>query len=195
MNDTEQNKLVKRLQARDARAFEQLIREHKARMYNLIYRMIGNREESEDLLQEVFITVFKKIDSFRGDSSLSTWIYKIATNHCINRKKYLLRRKHYAKRSFCDLTDKEQSERAGGIGDGTLPRPDEMAEGRQMEILIQQAITSLDDEYKVVLILRDVQNLSYEEIEQILNVPAGTVKSRLHRARMALKEKLAPHLR
>ncbi|MBN2530940.1 MAG: sigma-70 family RNA polymerase sigma factor [Deltaproteobacteria bacterium] len=171
-----------------------LIEEHQSRIYNLIFRMIGNHEEAEDLLQEVFITVFKKIDSFRGESSLSTWIYRIATNHCINRKKYLSRRKHYAKSSFSELTEKEQSETGSGITQN-LPRPDEMAEGKQMELLIQHAISSLDDEYKVVLILRDVQNLSYEEIEQILNVPAGTVKSRLHRARMALKEKLAPYLR
>lgn len=194
MNDSVQHKLVKRLQARDTRAFEQLIETHQTRIYNLIYRMIGNREESEDLLQEVFITVFKKIDSFRGDSSLSTWIYKIATNHCINRKKYLSRRKHYAKSSYSELSEHEQSESGSGIAEN-LPRPDEMAEGKQMELLIQKAITSLDDEYKIVLILRDVQSLSYDEIEQILNVPAGTVKSRLHRARMALKEKLIPHLR
>ncbi|MBN2343629.1 MAG: sigma-70 family RNA polymerase sigma factor [Deltaproteobacteria bacterium] len=194
MNDPSQHKLVKQLQARDAHAFEQLIETHQTRIYNLIYRMIGNREESEDLLQEVFITVFKKIDSFRGDSSLTTWIYKIATNHCINRKKYLTRRKHYAKSSYSDLSEKEQAESRNAMMEN-LPRPDEMAEGKQMELLIQKAIISLEDEYKIVLILRDVQNLSYDEIEQILNVPAGTVKSRLHRARMALKEKLIPYLR
>jgi RNA polymerase sigma-70 factor, ECF subfamily len=194
VNDSRQHKLVRKLRARDTRAFEQLIEEHQSRIYNLIFRMIGNHEEAEDLLQEVFITVFKKIDSFRGDASLSTWIYRIATNHCINRKKYLSRRKHYVNSSYGDLTEKEQTETGSGITEN-LPRPDEMAEGKQMEEILQKAISTLEDEYKVVLILRDVQNLSYEEIEQILDVPAGTVKSRLHRARMALKEKLVPYLR
>ena len=195
MNDPgKQQKLIRRLQARDTQAFEQLIEDHQSRIYNLIFRMLGNHEEAEDLLQEVFITVFKKIDGFRGESSLSTWIYRIATNHCINRKKYLTRRKHYSKSSYGDLSEREQSESGGGLTEN-LPRPDEMAEGKQMEQAIQQAISTLDDEYRVVLILRDVQNLSYDEIEQILDVPAGTVKSRLHRARMALKEKLVPYLR
>ena len=194
MNDSGQQKLIKKLQARDTQAFELLIEEHQSRIFNLIFRMIGNHEEAEDLLQEVFITVFKKIDTFRGESSLSTWIYRIATNHCINRKKYLTRRKHYAKSAYGELTEKEQSESGSGITEN-LPRPDEMAEGKQMELLIQKAISTLDDEYRVVLVLRDVQNLSYDEIEQILEVPAGTVKSRLHRARMALKEKLIPYLR
>jgi RNA polymerase sigma-70 factor (ECF subfamily) len=157
--------------------------------------MLGNREEAEDLAQEVFITVFKRIDTFRGESSLATWIYRIASNHCINRKKYLTRRKHYDKRSLDDVGDRDQ------MGDGRvgvserMPRPDEMAEGLQMERLIQKAIGGLDEEQRLVVVLRDIQNLSYEEIGEITGLPPGTVKSRLHRARMALKEKLSGHLR
>lgn len=194
MIDSAQKRLVRRLKARDPKAFDALILQHQTLVFNLLYRMLGSKEEAEDLLQEVFITVFKQIDSFRGDANLSTWIYKIATNHCINRKKYLTRRKHYDKRSLGELTDKDQPSGGGAIA-STVPRPDELAEGHQMERIIQDAISSLDDEYKIVLVLRDVQNLSYEEIEQIIGVPSGTVKSRLHRARMALKEKIGPNLR
>lgn len=194
MTSSAQKKLVKKLQARDPRAFETLIKQHQNLVFNLLYRMLGNREEAEDILQEVFISVFKQIDSFRGESNLATWIYKIATNHCINRKKYLSRRRHYDKRSLGDLADRDQPTDGGGMA-SSLPRPDEMAEGFQMEQLVQEAISSLEEEYRLVLVLRDIQNLSYEEIEQIIGVPSGTVKSRLHRARMALKDKLGPNLR
>ena len=195
MINDEQQGLIKRLKSRETGAFELLIEKHQTSIYNLVYRMLGNTEEAEDLVQEVFITVFKQIHNFRGDSSLGTWIYRIASNHCINRKKYLARRKHYNKRSYFDLEDKDQP--ANGAGDihGQLPRPDEMAEGLQMERIMQKAISSLDEEQRLVLVLRDIQNLSYEQIEDIVGVPSGTIKSRLHRARMNLKEKLSPNLR
>ncbi len=194
MNDARQEKLTSRLRLRDPGAFEQLIEEFQTPIFNLLYRMIGNREEAQDLLQEVFITVFKKVDDFRGESSLSTWIYRIATNHCINRKKYLTRRCHYARDAYDDSESAAMGSAADRFHD-RIPGPDELAEGHQMERLIQEAMAALDEEHRVVVILRDVQNLSYEEIEEILQVAAGTVKSRLHRARMALKEKLAPALR
>ncbi len=190
-----EKRLVRKLKARAPGAFESLIENHQSSVFNLLYRMLSNREEAEDLAQEVFITVFKQIESFRGDSSLATWIYRIASNHCINRKKYLARRRHYDSKSFSDLEDRVQPAQGKSPISGQVPRPDEMAEGFQMERLVQEAISGLDEEHRLVLVLRDIQNLSYEEIEKIVDVPAGTVKSRLHRARMALKEKLAQHLR
>jgi RNA polymerase sigma-70 factor (ECF subfamily) len=183
---------VKKLKARDPKAFEQLIIQYQSSIYNLLYRMLGNRAEAEDLLQEVFILVFKQIDTFKEDASISTWIYKIATNTCINTKKYLSRRKHYNNKSLEDLSEHEQPTH---VAAGGFPRPDEMAEGLQMEKLLQEIIVSMDDDYKLVLILRDIQNLSYEEIEQILGIARGTVKSRLHRARMELKSRLDKILR
>lgn len=190
-----EKRLVRRLKARAPDAFETLIGSHQSSVFNLLYRMLGNREEAEDIAQEVFITVFKQIESFRGDSSLATWIYRIASNHCINRKKYLARRRHFDNKSLSGLEDRVQAAEGRSPISGHMPRPDEMAEGFQMERLVQEAISGLDEEHRLVLVLRDIQNLSYEEIEKIVDVPAGTVKSRLHRARMALKEKLAQHLR
>lgn len=195
MTSPAERRLVRKLKARNPAAFESLMRRYQGPIFNMLFRMIGNREEAEDLAQEVFITVFKRIDTFRGESSLATWIYRIASNHCINRKKYLTRRRHYDKRSFDDVTDRDQ------LGDGRagvserMPRPDEMAEGLQMERLIQEAISALDEDQRLVVVLRDVQNLSYEEIGDITGLAPGTVKSRLHRARMALKEKLTGQLR
>ena len=195
MIDPEESRLVRRLRARRAGAFEMLIARYQGQVLNLVYRMLGNREEAEDLAQEVFITVFKRIETFRGESSLSTWIYRIASNHCINRRKYLSRRRHYDSRSIHDIGDRSE------LGGGRLPvstrpaRPDEMLEGLQMERAIQRAISGLDEDQRLVLVLRDIQSLSYDEIAEITGLAIGTVKSRLHRARMALKEKLAAQLR
>jgi len=193
LSNAEEMRLVRRLKARSVGAFETLIERYQGPIFNLVYRMLGNRAEAEDLSQEIFITVFKQIDGFRGEASLATWLYRIASNHCINRRKYLSHRRHYTGKSLSDIGDRDE------LGAGRLPatdrppRPDEMAEGLEMERAIQAAISSLDEDHRLVLVLRDVQSLSYEEIVEITGVPAGTVKSRLHRARMALKEKLASH--
>jgi RNA polymerase sigma-70 factor (ECF subfamily) len=157
--------------------------------------MTGVREEAEDLAQEVFITVYRKIELFRGDSPLSTWIYRIAYNLCMNRRKYLSRRHDRDRQDFDDVAEHNIVESASMATSAKVERPDEMVEGLQMERLVQDAISALDEEHRVILVLRDVQNMSYEEISEITGLAAGTVKSRLHRARLALKERLAPYLR
>jgi len=157
--------------------------------------MIGVHEEAEDLAQEVFITVFEKIDSFRGESSLATWIYHIAYNLCKNRLRYLGRRHDRNRQVFDEMAERNVVESGTMSTSAQVSRPDEMAEGFEMERLIQDGITSLDEEQRVIIVLRDIQNMSYEEISEITGLPAGTVKSRLHRARMTLKEYLSPYLR
>jgi RNA polymerase sigma-70 factor (ECF subfamily) len=189
-----ESRLVRRLRDRDERAFREMVDEYGDRVFNLTYRMLGNREEAEDLAQEVFITVFKSIDSFRGDSKFSTWLYRITANHCKNRIKYLSRRH--------DRSRTELDERAeGGSADGPAlgaprpsPRPDVQLEGAEMEQVLQEAIAELEDEQRILVILRDVEDLSYEEICAITELPEGTVKSRLHRARLALRKKLLKHM-
>jgi RNA polymerase sigma-70 factor (ECF subfamily) len=187
-----ERRLVSRLQQRDERAFRELVRKYQQPVYSFVLRMLGNREEAEDLAQEVFVTIFKSIGGFRGDSKLSTWIYRIATNHCHNRHKYLSRRRHQATQSF-----EHTSERAltGPSGQGLAlqanpARPDQILEGKRVEHTLQGAIARLDEGQRLLVILRDVQGLSYQEIGEIAGLAEGTVKSRLHRARMALKESL-----
>lgn len=195
MVTSSEKKLVQKLKRRDGRAFEFLVREYQAPILNLLYRMIGNREEAEDLAQEVFVTVFKKIDIFRGDSSLSTWIYRIATNHCRNRQKYLSRRR-YERTHTIDVGVQEDAGMPQSMRTtAEISRPDELVEGYQAERIIQLAMADLDEEQRLVLVLRDIQNVSYEEVSAITGLPLGTVKSRLHRARMSLKDKLKPLLR
>ncbi len=194
MKSAGEKKLVRKLKNRDPRAFETLVGRYQGTVFNLIYRMIGAKEEAEDLAQEVFVTIFKKIDSFRGESSLSTWIYRIASNTCKNRQKYLGRR--YFDRPARTVKTEHSSEDQGLMRTSArISRPDEMVEGFQLERLLQEAINSLEEETRLILVLRDIQGMSYDEISAITRHPLGTVKSRLHRARMSLKEKLSPHLR
>ena len=187
-----ERRLVSLLQDRDERAFRELVSTYQQQVYNVIFRMLNNHQEAEDLAQEVFVTVFKSIDSFRGDSKLSTWLYRIAVNHCRNRYKYLARRRHNATRPFEDTRDGER--RNEMPLHGQINRPDETLEARQLESAIQAAIAALDEDHRMLIVLRDIQGLSYEEIGGITALPPGTVKSRLHRARMALKDRLEKHL-
>ena len=193
MSPIDEQRLIAKLKRRDCRAFEQLVFRYQGQVFNFIYRMIGSREEAQDLAQEVFVSIFKNIDGFRGDSSLATWIYRITANHCKNRRKYLGRRR--VERPL--NPDNENAEMASEhipVAMG-VSRPDQLVEGYQTETLIQRAIAELDEEQRTILVLRDIQSVSYEDISEITELPLGTVKSRLHRARMTLKDKLASHLR
>ncbi len=190
MSELEQS-LLRRLRNRDERAFRELIEAHRDRVYNICYRMLGHRHESEDVAQEVFITVFKTIDTFREESKFSTWLYRVAVNHCKNRIKYLARRFDKQK----DELDEQASGSNGTPIGAPLPSaPDRALAGAQMEKLLQEAIAALDEEQRTVVILRDVEDLSIEEICEITGLPDGTVKSRLHRARLVLRKRLAKHV-
>src|SRR5688572_20330197 len=187
-----EHSLLKRLRERDERAFRELIAAHRDRVFNITYRMLGRRDEAEDVAQEVFITVFKQIDNFRGDSKFSTWLYRVAVNHCKNRIKYLARR-HDRDKDEYDEGSQGNSSGNGAIGTTVPSSPDRALEGAQMEKVLAEAINSLDEEQRLVVILRDVEDLSIEEICAITELPDGTVKSRLHRARLVLRKKLQRH--
>jgi len=187
--------LIDRLKERDEQAFNEIVRLYGDKVFSLVYRMIGSRAEAEDIAQEVFITVFKTIDGFRGEAKFSTWLLRIAANQSKNRIKYLARR----------ATDPERD----GDGDGAegavashiaplaarIEAPDVMMEAAELDGLLQRAIADLDEEQRLLVVLRDVEELSYEEIGEVTGLPEGTIKSRLHRARMAIKEWLDRHTR
>src|SRR4051812_49201233 len=184
--------LLRRLRERDERAFRELVEEHRDKVFNLTYRMLGNRAEAEDVAQEVFISVFKTIDSFREESKFSTWLYRVTVNHCKNRIKYLARR-HDRDRDELD----ETSQQTNGAVNGApvrVAQPDKALASAQMDKLLQEAIASLDEDQREVVILRDVEDLSIEEICLITKLPDGTVKSRLHRARLVLRKKMQRHV-
>jgi RNA polymerase sigma-70 factor (ECF subfamily) len=186
-DDRNEAQFIARLVARDESAFNELVITYERRVYGLVFRMLGRRDEAEDLAQEVFVQVFKAIDQFRGESKLSTWIYRIAVNLCKNRTKYLSRR-HAGEQDDIDAIAERvpmSAARAATVGD--VSRPDELVEGMQLEGIVKRAIQKLEPEFREALILADVEDMPYEEIAQIMNVPVGTVKSRIHRARAQLK--------
>jgi RNA polymerase sigma-70 factor (ECF subfamily) len=174
-----------------------MVRAYQADVFNLVCRMLGNREEAEDLAQEVFVTVFKSIEGFRGDSKFSTWLYRIAVNHCKNRYKYLARRYYHSTQTLDAVSERSMAGRDGGPAvslQAQISRPDKMMEGIQLERAIQKEIAGLEEDQRLLVVLRDVQGLSYQEIASITQLPEGTVKSRLHRARMTLKDRLTKHM-
>ena len=178
-------RLVKALRARDEDAFSELVQVHQHKVYNIIYHILHDRQEAEDIAQEVFITIYKHIDQFRGDSEFSTWLYRIATNHARNRIKYLSRR---ARKQHQDIQDTPEGDVVDNPFGATIARPDRQAQAVQLEELIQEGLKELGHEHREIMVLRDIENLSYKEISEITGLAEGTVKSRLFRARVALKE-------
>jgi RNA polymerase sigma-70 factor (ECF subfamily) len=179
--------LVRKLQRGDARAFRDLVRKHQDRVFSMSLRMLGNAQEAEDVSQEVFVAVHRHLPRFRGDCRLSTWIFRVTKNHCLNRIKYLERRETDGE------TDLERVD-AGDAADGfiTAPeRPDKALLGAEERRHVQQALNRLSAEHRLLVVLRDIEGMSYEECARIADLPPGTVRSRLHRARAALAEILA----
>jgi RNA polymerase sigma-70 factor (ECF subfamily) len=184
--------LIGRLKERDEQAFNEIVRLYGDKVFSLVYRMIGSRSEAEDIAQEVFVTVFKTVDSFRGESKFSTWLLRIAANHCKNRIKYLSRR------HTDGVALDENGEAAAGVGSplqAHIAAPDLLLEAAELEGLMQVAIGALEEEHRLLVVLRDVEELSYQEIGEITGLAEGTIKSRLHRARMAIKEFLDKNTR
>jgi RNA polymerase sigma-70 factor (ECF subfamily) len=196
LQDRRDTALVRRMKVGDERAFEELVRLYQNRIFGLMLRMIGNRQEAEDLAQEVFMTVHRAIGSYRGDGRFYTWLYRIASNTCKNRIKYL------RGRNFHRSVPVEDAPQAQGGGEGPtvalqsqIAGPEAMAEGARLQTAIQRELAELEPEHRLLIILRDVQGLSYQEILQTTGLQEGTLKSRLHRARVALKDRLKEHLK
>jgi RNA polymerase sigma-70 factor, ECF subfamily len=191
----EERLLLGRLVKRDEAAFNEVVQSHSDRVYNLVLRLVGSPAEAEDIAQEVFVTVFKSIDSYRGEAKLSTWILRIAANHAKNRIKYLSRRRTSGQelRDGSDAT--EMADEGKAPAQSHFDAPDVVFEAAEMERMMQHAIAQLDEEQRLLVVLRDVEELSYDEIVEITALPEGTVKSRLHRARMALKDLLEGKLK
>lgn len=191
MIDAEERELIERLKRRDEAAFNRFVLLYQERVFRLVLRMLGDRAEAEDLAQEVFISIFKAIDGFRGDSQLSTWVYRVAANHCRNRIKYLARRRKKLTHDFDEEAGEEATE--GSHAQQRPAAPDRLLEAHQTEHLLQQGLLTLDEEQRELIVLREVEHLSYEEIMAITGLPEGTVKSRLHRARAGLREFVEKH--
>ncbi|HEX6174615.1 MAG TPA: sigma-70 family RNA polymerase sigma factor [Candidatus Binatia bacterium] len=180
--DTGDAECVRRVQRGDIEFFEILVRRHQNTTFNLIYRFLGDYDEASETAQEVFLSAYKSIQQFRGDANFATWLYRIAFNHASTRRKNLSskRQRQVALEDDAALVDSGAN-------------PETCAEQKEIQQYVQQALNSLDGDDAQIILLRDLQDVSYDDIAQTLDVPVGTVKSRLHRARQALRISLAPY--
>ena len=169
--------------AGDVEAFEKIVTRHKNRLFNFVFRFVGDRETAEDIIQETFLRAFRRRKDYRAIANFSTWLFTIAGNLA---KSELRRRKRWR---FFSLNWDEESETGIDIPDESK-RPDTMAETSMTDDLIQEAIESLPANYRRVIILRDVEGMSYHEISKIVGRPVGTIKSRVNRARLRLQRRL-----
>ena len=180
-----ENELIERCKNGDYSAFEQLVLEHQKKVYNIAFRIVGNIEDSMDITQEVFIRVYKSISGFSGESKISTWIYKITSNLCLD---FLRKHKNLGTNISIDGAYKdENSDLKLQIEDKAL-KPDEKVETLLMQDAVRNAINELEISHKTIIILRDINGFSYNEIAEILDCSVGTVKSRISRARKNLKK-------
>jgi RNA polymerase sigma-70 factor (ECF subfamily) len=173
---------VQRIQHGELDAFEVLVRRHEKTIFNLVYRMLGNYEDAAEVSQEVFLSAYRAIGQFRGDANFSTWLYRIALNHATSRRRSLNSRQYRT----TAIEDMEL------IRDSQLG-PAEILEKKEMQERVQLALNKLEPEDATVILLRDLQDVPYDEVARMLEIPVGTVKSRLHRARQALKSLLATY--
>ena len=178
---------VDRLQVGSDEAFETLISLYQAPIYNVAYRILGDASEASDAVQETFMKVFKGIKTFRGESGLKTWIYRIAISESLNRQRWWKRWRHHAPISVDDTSP--NGARWVEVRD-PRPTPESACAQMEMEREVQRALNGLSFEHRVAVVLRDIEGLSYEEIAETLGLSLGTVKSRLWRARSEMKTKL-----
>ena len=184
-----QKEIIENCKAGDEKAFAEIVLHRQKKVFNIAYRMLGNSEEAKDLAQEVFISVFESIKDLKEETKFDAWLTQITLNHCRNRWKYLKRRHYFSSDSLDDPVETE---------DGSMPRtisdpsdnPEILFEKKMIQQLIQGGLLKLKEDQRELLVLRDLQGYSYEEMGETLGLPEGTIKSKLHRARMDLKEVL-----
>ncbi|MFP4107043.1 MAG: sigma-70 family RNA polymerase sigma factor [Phycisphaerae bacterium] len=182
--------LVQHSREGDMQAFGALVAKYQDRIFNLVYRMIGNRAEAEEIAQDAFLKALERLDQFRGNSKFYTWLFRIAANLAISH------RRRAGRIRFHSMTGPEEFENdrvdvlTAKLSERRTTRPDAAAMAGETSLRIARALEELDDDFRLVVVLRDVEEMDYAQIAECLGLPAGTVKSRLHRARCLLREKL-----
>ena len=186
-SEEEQLKFIQDLQAGDPVAFRLFIEQYQRQVYHLCLRLMGNDTEAEDMAQETFIRASQALNGFRGDSALSTWLFRIATNLCKNRLAYLQRRKQQSHDHLPVLEAKKGDIWQDQAQDLVVyDQPEMSMESKEAETMIIKALNQLPEKQKTALTLRDIQGLSYAEIVEITGASLGTVKSRIHQGRLLL---------
>lgn len=183
-------RLLRGLRAGIEAAYEELIDRYQQPVYGMVYRLLGNQPDSCDVVQEVFVKVFRGVGSFREKSSLRTWIYRIAVNEAHNHRRWFSRHTRWE----VAMTDEQQENRLLDSTADPGPSPFECAASNETRLLIEEALDRINPVFRTAVVLRDIEDLSYEEIAEILQISMGTVKSRILRGREALRRELNPRI-
>ena len=181
MTREEEDELVSQVRNGDKDAFEKLLLENQKKVYNLALRMVGNEEDAFDMSQEAFIKAYNSIAFFRGDSKFSVWLYRLTTNVCLD----FLRSEGRKSHNSLSYIGEENEEKELEIPDDRFS-PETIAEKKELREAVNRGLKNLPKEYRAVLVLREIEGLSYEEIADTLSIEVGTVKSRIFRARKRL---------
>lgn len=189
LGEPDEKSRIRSLQTGSEEAFNWLIAQYAAPVFRLAYRILNDHADAADAVQEVFLKVFRSIGEFQGDSSLKTWIYRITVNTASNQNRWW--RRHKEQEYSLDAPQRGEKELCFVPVD-QAQNPFESLLSRETQEMVRTAMASLPECFRTVLILREMESLSYEEIAEILHISLGTVKSRLARARQALKSELEP---
>ena len=181
--------LIQRAQANDRAAFNEIVLRYKSKIYNYIHRMVQSASDAEDLTQETFVRAYLSIHSFQSKASLNTWLFRIATNLCID-----FSRKHKTRINPLSLSSEEEGEGTQEIPDSGFD-PQRILLNKELGKQLEEALCRLPEKLRTALLLYDLEGLSYDEIAQIVGTPLGTVKSRIYHARLQMREALAPYLK
>jgi RNA polymerase sigma-70 factor (ECF subfamily) len=180
--------VIERFKAGDKKAFEEIVLCYQKRVFNIAYRILGNLEEAKDSAQEVFVSVFDSIMHLREEIKFDVWLTQITLNHCRNRWKYLKRRHYFDSDSLDDPVETEDGDIMPRQIEDPTENPEMFYEKKMVSQFVQNGLFQLKEEQRELIVLRDLQGYSYGEIGRLFHLPEGTVKSKLHRARMDLKE-------
>jgi len=191
--------LIKKARSGDRTAYGQIVQLYQDRLFNGLLRMVGDPEEARELMQETFARGLEKIDTFRGDASPYTWLFRIGINLAISQLRRDERRRTFSLDGFSASNNgsMHEGDQAAGLAGQIASRGDQPShamERREKHQIVLDALGRIDPEYRALLIMRDVEGFAYQQMSDALNVPLGTLKSRLFRARIALRDELAPHL-
>ena len=179
------NKKIKQIKKGDQNAFAEVVELYKDKIYHLCYRMLGNAHEAEDIAQEAFLRVYINIHSFDINKKFSTWLYRIATNLSIDR----IRKKKPDYYLDAEVAGTDGLTLYSQVS-SDIAMPEKEVEAMELQEIIQKEILKLPDKYRSVIVLRYIEDLSLQEISEVLDIPVGTVKTRIHRGREALRKQL-----
>lgn len=189
VSQADDQQLIQQCLAGQTEAFGQLVLRYQDRLFHAILLMVGSQDDARDLAQEAFIHAFRRLDSFRGDSAFYTWLFRIAVNATISFRRKAARQRATSVESARENTGQEPSDQRTDVS------PSFHMEVSEQQALVQRALNELSDEFRMALVLTEIEGRSYEEAAELCDCPIGTIRSRVHRARAELKERLRVMLR